>query len=212
MSSDVNANRPYWSLLFLGVVDFICIMIGLENLNSGRYTSAMWWIGFGVVSGLCGYGWERYRARKTPGVATKESQSAQNAVTRADWLQLAKDFESCPRDLRADYSRCGKPGVDTWWIGGGCDASKCRALCALAGSMLLRSPHVLTDIQDEIFRVSEPTYRWLYFLKSRKGLDNLMYAIETLDDGQTAPVYSAFIKQLPEVSAAACIDCAAKET
>jgi hypothetical protein len=57
-----------------------------------------------------------------------------------------------------------------------------------------------------------PIYRWLYFLKERRHLDNYLFAVETFPDGQTAGVYSGYINNLPEASAAACIDCAAKET
>jgi hypothetical protein len=55
-------------------------------------------------------------------------------------------------------------------------------------------------------------YRWLYFLKERSHLDNYIALAEPLDDGRTAGVYAGYINNLPEASAAACIECAAKET
>lgn len=133
-------------------------------------------------------------------------------VGRADWLQLAKDFESCPQQLRADYSRAGSPGVDTWTIGGWSHPDKCRSLCRLAGAMLLSSRTVRFGLSKELKSVTNPTYRWLYFLKERSPLQNYIAGVETFQDGSTAGVYSGLINNLPEVSAAACIECAAKET
>ena len=134
------------------------------------------------------------------------------SIGRADWLQLAKDFESCPQQLRAEYSRHGLPGQDSWYIGGWTPSDKCKSLCRMAGTMLISSRQVRYALSEEVRPVSDPIYRWLYFLKERRHLDNYLFAVETFPDGQTAGVYSGYINNLPEASAAACIDCAAKET
>jgi hypothetical protein len=133
-------------------------------------------------------------------------------VGRAEWLQLGKDFESCPQQLRAEYSRCGLPGRDTWYIGGWTPSGKCKSLCGLAGTMLLRSPRVCAELSEEIRSAGDPMYRWLDFLKERRPLDNYIALVETLNDGRQAGVYAGYIYSLPEASAAACIECAAKET
>ena len=77
--------------------------------------------------------------------------------------------------------------------------------------MLLRSPQVHKGLSEAVCTVDDPTDRWLYFLKERKPLENYMSGIETLDNGNTAGVYAGNINNLPEASAAACIECAAKE-
>ncbi len=115
--------------------------------------------------------------------AIREQATAMVAdnIGRTDWLQLKKDFDECPRDIRADYSRNGKPPEDRWSIGGTPRPDRCRALCQLAGSMLLRSPTVRFGLSEEIRSISDPTYRWLYFLKERRSLENFMVGYEEID-------------------------------
>ena len=78
--------------------------------------------------------------------------------------------------------------------------------------MLLRSPNVCAGLSKQLRSVDDPMYRWLYFLKDRRALDNYIGVVEDFPDGRKAGIYSGFINNLPEVSAAACIECAAKET
>jgi hypothetical protein len=61
MASDNNVNRPFPSLLLLGIVDFCCILIGLERIDSGKVFSGTIWIVVGVGSGLIGYYWPQIR-------------------------------------------------------------------------------------------------------------------------------------------------------
>lgn len=134
-------------------------------------------------------------------------------VGSANWQQMAKDFESCPKQIRAEYQRSGIPGEDSWYVGAWSPAEKCRSLCGLAGAMLLRSPNVCAGLSKELRSVvNDPMYRWLYFLKDRRALDNYIAGVEDFPDGRKAGVYAGLINNLPEVSAAVCIECAAKET
>jgi hypothetical protein len=76
------------------------------------------------------------------------------SIGRADWLQLAKDFESCPQQLRAEYSRHGLPGQDSWYIGGWTPSDKCKSLCRMAGTMLISSRQVRYALSEEVRSVS----------------------------------------------------------
>lgn len=155
--------------------------------------------------------WQQQLRDSHAAVLNQRSAAMNGGISREDWLQLKKDFLECPRDIRAEYFRSGKPPEDKWWIGGMPHPDKCRALCRLAGSMLLRSPTVGLGLSEEIRSVADPMDRWLYFLKERKALGNFLVAYEEID-GQKVGSYSGIINRLPEVSADACIDCAAKET
>jgi hypothetical protein len=65
MASDGNTNRPFPSLLLLGIFDFCCILIGLEQISVHKITSGIIWIAIGVVSGLIGYYWPQiWRTKK----------------------------------------------------------------------------------------------------------------------------------------------------
>ena len=61
MASDGNTNRPLPSLILLGIVDFCCILIGLEQINVHKISSGAIWIAVGVGSGLIGYYWSQIK-------------------------------------------------------------------------------------------------------------------------------------------------------
>jgi hypothetical protein len=61
MASDGNTNRPFPSLILLGIVDFCCILIRLEQINVGKIASGAIWIGAGIGSGLIGYYWPQIK-------------------------------------------------------------------------------------------------------------------------------------------------------
>ena len=61
MAGDVNTNRPFPSLILLGIVDFCCILIGLEQVSVNKISSGVIWILVGVVSGLIGFYWSQVK-------------------------------------------------------------------------------------------------------------------------------------------------------
>jgi hypothetical protein len=61
VSSDTTTNRPFLSLLLLGIFDFCCILIGLEQINAQKAKSGVIWIVVGVGSGLLGYYWSQVK-------------------------------------------------------------------------------------------------------------------------------------------------------
>jgi len=63
MSSDANTNRPFLSLVLLGIVDFCCILIGLEHLSGGKIKTGAMWIVFGLGSGSIGYYWPQIKSK-----------------------------------------------------------------------------------------------------------------------------------------------------
>jgi hypothetical protein len=66
MSSDGNTNRPLPSLILLGIVDFVCILIGGESINGRHFVTGILWIVAGVGSALIGYYWPKiWRIKKS---------------------------------------------------------------------------------------------------------------------------------------------------
>jgi hypothetical protein len=61
MASDSNTTRSFTSLLLLGIVDFCCILIGLESINDRHFAAGTTWIVVGVGSGLIGHYWPQIK-------------------------------------------------------------------------------------------------------------------------------------------------------
>ncbi len=61
MASDGNTNRPFPSLILLGIVDFCCILIGLEQVSVQKIASGIIWIFAGMGSGLIGFYWTQVK-------------------------------------------------------------------------------------------------------------------------------------------------------
>ena len=87
--------------------------------------------------------------------AISSPPAASEAVSRssigsAEWLDLSDRFKEISRFTRVDLQRIrrgdSKP-VDTWTTKGAAEESrKLKALCSRGGAMLIRSPHVVTDL------------------------------------------------------------------
>jgi hypothetical protein len=61
MAGDGNTTRPFPSLILLGIVDFCCILIGLEEVSVHKLYGGVIWILVGVVSGLIGFYWSQVK-------------------------------------------------------------------------------------------------------------------------------------------------------
>jgi len=61
MSGEVDTTRPLLSLILLGIVDFCCILIGLEQISIQKITNGIVWILIGVGSGAIGYYWQQIK-------------------------------------------------------------------------------------------------------------------------------------------------------
>ena len=63
MSGDANTNRPFISLVLLGIVDWVCILIGCELIKERQVVTGIIWIVVGLSSGLIGYYWLQIKER-----------------------------------------------------------------------------------------------------------------------------------------------------
>jgi uncharacterized membrane protein len=116
-----------------------------------------------------------------------------------EWKELAKEFRQLPRRIRADWNR-NRDGEESWRM----FHPECEALCKLAGAMLARSPKVFPEPHPE----TDTLFRWLGFLKKEKNLSDIQYGIEQ-PEGKV--VLFGSLDGVAEMSAAVCIECAAKE-
>ena len=63
MSGEVDTTRPLLSLILLGIVDFCCILIGLEQISIQKIINGIIWISVGVGSGAIGYYWQQIKRK-----------------------------------------------------------------------------------------------------------------------------------------------------
>ncbi len=61
MAGDGNIDRPFPSLLLLGVLDFICLLEAADSVRAHEWKSAAVWAAIGVTLSLVGYHWPRIR-------------------------------------------------------------------------------------------------------------------------------------------------------
>jgi len=83
MSGEVDTTRPLLSLILLGIVDFCCILIGLEQFSVGKFASGAIWIGSGILSGVTGYHWSKIKLTLTGIVAQFRRKSSKLVIHRA---------------------------------------------------------------------------------------------------------------------------------
>jgi hypothetical protein len=132
-----------------------------------------------------------------------------------DWLgdwKLAEDgFRRYERSsVRADWFSSSVGPVKNWTLTGDTvdRVHDCEALCIQAGRLLIVSPmsfNISADLQSQ----KNDANRWLYFLKERYGLQNMMHG-ESKQEGQTYNALSGSIRNLAATSARACVECGAK--
>jgi len=128
-----------------------------------------------------------------------------------DWKLAEDGFRRYEKSsVRADWFQSSDGPVETWTIGGDTSdlARDCEALCLQAGKLLVVSP-MSNHISVELRAHENDTDRWLYFLKGRYGLSNLLNGTG-IRDGQSHTSLFGSIRNLAAASARACIECGAK--
>jgi hypothetical protein len=130
-------------------------------------------------------------------------------VIGAEWLQMATEFQNV-RDLtvRAEWHR--DPDRESWSLAGSLPAAldHTNVLCRRAGAMLLGSPRVAAVLSERVRAHGDPVDRWLQFIREQPRT-----RMQVLDMSHTIalPVEGGYIRDVPTVSARACIACSADE-
>jgi hypothetical protein len=128
-----------------------------------------------------------------------------------DWKLAEDGFRRYDKSYaRADWFRDSSGPIETWTITG--DTREVirdvQALCLRAGKLLVVSP-TSSDLSEESLSHEDDIDRWLYFLKSRHGLDDMMNGTSTVG-GENYIVIGGSIRNLAVVSARACVECGTK--
>ena len=145
----------------------------------------------------------------------KEAAYGKTTMNRdwpGDWKLAEDGFRRYERSfVRADWFRDSCGPIEQWRVcGGTLDANRdCEALCFQAGKLLVVSP-VFNHVSVELRSHEDDADRWLYFLKERYGLEDVMHGTSKDLDGPTFVSTAGSIRNLAAVSARACVECGAK--
>jgi hypothetical protein len=139
-------------------------------------------------------------------------KTTKNRDWPGDWKLAEDGFRRYEKSLvRADWFRDSSGPTEQWRVcGGTLDANRdCEAFCLQAGRLLVVSP-VSSHISAELRSRESDADRWLYFLKERYGLQDVMHGTSKDYDGRTSVSEAGSIRNLAVVSARACVECGAK--
>jgi hypothetical protein len=124
-------------------------------------------------------------------------------------------FALISSDVRADWFTVeGQDSLRWYPLAGGSQRLECDALCQTAGKMLVLSPRVAASLSDEVRSWTDPSIRWLQFLKGRyAGISGDTFAFDNVyEDGSRSTTFSGQIQDVGRQSKLACLSCAAEET
>jgi len=174
----------------------------------------VWVIGFLTLAILVVFegGHRQLESQKAHHRAEMQKAAIRPLPTAADWKDLASRFAKLNPDARADWNRTGS-GEELWHICGGGNIAELKALCGLAGAILVKSPQILIGLPEAVLSQGDPAIRWLVFLKESGigRMDDIVPAIETGKAGETRVRLAGSINHLSSVSSSACIHCTAQE-
>jgi hypothetical protein len=128
-----------------------------------------------------------------------------------DWKLAEDGFRRYEKSyVRADWFRDSLGPVEAWSLTGDKPelVHDVQALCLQAGKLLVVSPmscHVSAGLRAQ----KDDADRWLYFLKERYGLQDVMNGTSTVQ-GESYVSMAGSIRNLAATSARACIECGAK--
>jgi hypothetical protein len=128
-----------------------------------------------------------------------------------DWKLAEDGFRRYEKSyVRADWFRDSLGPIENWTLTGGKTevVHDVQALCLQAGRLLVVSP-MSSNVSEGLRSYKDDADRWLYFLKERYGLQDIMNSVSTIESvSHTAMAGS--ITNLAATSARACVECGAK--
>ena len=130
---------------------------------------------------------------------TARDERIKELVGRAsakDWHELAGRFRQVTWQVWAISDK--RPTEPTWMLYTD-KRDVPESLCKEAGNMLLKSPTTLALLSQRVRSAPNPMFRWLWFVSEK-------YNIEAQQAGDI------HIHEAMELSANACVDCAANES
>jgi hypothetical protein len=226
----IRAVVRHWGSLVSGgaIIGFLGIWQGTGH----RVPPTVFWIV--AIVGIfvaCYLAWNEERIAKEKAlaaIAELELTEAREATARAEaslhtserdwsteWKELTVRFEKLPKHTEAQLQTDRMHGQITseeWRVSGYAESMHtCEALCRYAGTLLLKSPHFSSKLSVRIRNEQNPAWRWFFFLKESCNAADIKDTIASLTNEQGYSFKSEVIREIPVVSARACIDCASLE-
>jgi hypothetical protein len=126
MSSDTNTNRPFVSLILLGIFDFCCILIGLEQISNGKVLKGIMWIVVGILSGLIGFYWQHIKQKIGNQLvasgrfvlgesSTPPTENTKEATLAERVFELATRYKKAAREFHKRNPQPPAPPALTTW-------------------------------------------------------------------------------------------------
>jgi hypothetical protein len=137
-----------------------------------------------------------------------EQKAVLQKVSPADWREISDKFNAMS-SLQIGAQFQTTKGMTRWTL----TNAECRALCTLAGTMLVTSSAISPHLLDEIRTESNAITRWLQFLSATTSSASYRkeYLTEETPSGERILHILGRIDNVPRESAAACIKCSAQE-
>lgn len=128
-----------------------------------------------------------------------------------DWKLAEGGFRRHEKSsVRANWSCNSLAGIEEWDLQAFSEDVKqdCLALCLQAGKLLVVSP-MSNHLSAELRSHKNDVVRWLYFLKERYGLADVINGT-SMRDGKSYSATSGSLRNVAAASARACIECGAE--
>ena len=166
-------------------------------------------VGFGISMYLA---WYRQRDEKLQIRHELEQSKRSSPQFHSEWKELRAQFAQLPKHTEAQLQTDRMHGQITseeWRVSGYAESKHtCEALCRYAGTLLLKSPHISSKLSVRIRNEQNPAWRWFFFLKESCNAADIKDTNASLTNEQGYSFKSEVIREIPVVSARACIDCA----
>jgi len=148
-------------------------------------------------------------AEETLQAARAAGKTTLNRDLPGDWRLMEDGFRRHSRSsVRATWQRSSYGTIENWTVHGDHQqiVREVEVFCIQSGKLLTISP-MSPPVSAQLLSEPSDLNRWLYFLKDKHLLSDVVTGSETVD-GKTYAVTIGEVNSLAMVSASACVECA----
>jgi hypothetical protein len=182
---------------------------GIALFVSSTWQRILWFTVAAVCFVYASY--ELWNDERTQRKELSEKLGKLESEPNPTWQQLADRFNAYPAlSLRATFQEI--QGNQNWSIyPQGAKGEECKSYCRIAGTMLVKSRGIKDSLSAPVAAEGDPLIRWMKFLYERYRSDDLGRAISESNTGVKTVIYFGSFENVAELSARACVDCAAQK-
>lgn len=151
--------------------------------------------------------WNEQRREREKALAALPSELS------SEWKEMEKRFTECINSgVRAHYFHYCLDGRDLWDFQGSSSfhTEQLKLLCEMAGKLLMKSTRL--KLPDIVAATANNDWRWLYFVKTTYSyLGTFQEAAEVTKDDKQHTIMEWSVHDIAQLSAQACLKCAAVE-